>query len=71
VRSWTCANCGAQHDRDINAAINLKNLAGSEDLKVRPVSACGVEGSGGGTDPVVKPATMKQENGPDQKRLGP
>ena len=71
VRSWTCANCGAQHDRDINAAINLKNLAGSEDLKVRPVSACGVEGSGGGTDPVVKPATMKQENGLDQKRSGP
>ena len=71
VRSWTCANCGAQHDRDINAAINLKNLAGSEDLKVRPVSACGVEGSGGGTDLAVKPATMKQENGPDQKRSGP
>jgi putative transposase len=70
VRSWTCANCGAQHDRDINAAINLKNLAGSEDLKVRPVSACGVEGSGGGTDPAVKPATMKQENGHDHKRSG-
>jgi putative transposase len=26
-RVWTCAACGAQHDRDINAAINLKRLA--------------------------------------------
>lgn len=23
VRSWTCAGCGAEHDRDMNAAINL------------------------------------------------
>lgn len=22
VRQWTCAQCGAEHDRDVNAAIN-------------------------------------------------
>lgn len=26
-RSWKCARCGAQHDRDLNAAINLQRLA--------------------------------------------
>jgi putative transposase len=26
-RVWTCATCGALHDRDVNAAINLKRLA--------------------------------------------
>lgn len=24
-RSWTCANCGAEHDRDGNAALNIRN----------------------------------------------
>jgi putative transposase len=24
VRSWTCAHCSARHDRDINAAINIR-----------------------------------------------
>jgi putative transposase len=26
-RTWACAGCGARHDRDVNAAINLQRLA--------------------------------------------
>jgi len=40
-RIWICPVCREVHDRDINAAINLKNKAVSS-----TVSACGGEGAG-------------------------
>jgi len=41
VRQWRCPDCGALHDRDVNAATNLRNMAVSS-----TVVACGGEGAG-------------------------
>jgi len=59
MRQWTCSRCGSKHNRDVNAAINLKNLAVSS-----TVSACGEEGAGGDLMTAVKPASRKQEISP-------
>ncbi|MBQ7262082.1 MAG: hypothetical protein IJR14_00030, partial [Synergistaceae bacterium] len=48
--------CGARHDRDVNAAINLRDMAVSS-----TVTACGEAGSGLGREPMAKAASMKQE----------
>ena len=57
VRKWTCPTCGATHDRDLNAAINLRNYAVSS-----TVSACGAEGPDSDRKARLNPAAVKQES---------
>jgi hypothetical protein len=48
VRTWTCSACGAEHDRDVNAALNI-SVVGFNELAtvafepialVNPLAAC-------------------------------
>jgi putative transposase len=59
-RWFTCDACGFETGRDLNAALNLKNLAASS-----AVTACGEERSGVARKPRVKRSSLKQE--PDIK----
>lgn len=43
IRNWTCTGCGANHDRDTNAAINIRNRGlrlVEQDLQARKKAAC-------------------------------
>jgi putative transposase len=60
IREWTC-ECGTFHDRDINAARNLRRYALDRASCAR-INACGEEGSGAGLTASVKPASLKQES---------
>ena len=33
VREWVCMHCGAVHDRDVNAAINIKVAGGQSETQ--------------------------------------
>ncbi len=56
-RQWQCQHCGAQHDRDVNAAKNLEKWAVSF-----TVSACGAPADGGIASAMTSHDALKQES---------
>ena len=57
-RTFHCEQCGLVLDRDLNAAINLEQLAGSSSDSQ---NACGAASAGTRRKPRVKLAAKKQE----------
>jgi putative transposase len=73
-REWTCKNCGVLHDRDVNAAKNLKRLATKNALPVASQSVTNdtevgaMSTSGGKVTPVRYEGGLKDTSGQEEKR---
>jgi putative transposase len=78
-RAWTCGGCGAQHDRDVNAAINLQRLATGAPVArmalpeasqaATPGTAAGLRPAGGGEVTPVR-HEYGQQDGSGQEEIG-
>jgi len=50
VRSWACSSCGSVHDRDLNAATNIKD----EGIRILLAEGLSVTARGGMRNPIKR-----------------
>lgn len=62
VRSWNCAKCGAAHDRDVNASINIKIEGERISAASCAVAVCGESSSGHIREDMAKLGSAKQKS---------
>ncbi len=54
IRQWYCPDCGANHDRDINAALNIRN----EGIRLCTAGTAGIQACGEFVSPVISKAKL-------------
>jgi putative transposase len=64
IRAWTCQHCGTHHDRDVNAAINIRNEALRILALGTSANACGGDVSRRGKTSVLLDAIPVESGSP-------
>src|ERR1035437_2259084 len=65
-RTYECPKCGLVIDRDLNAAINIRNIGLQNTFGLKVIYACGDDVSQTSAEPKTMLSSVKQENGLNQ-----
>jgi putative transposase len=60
-RTYICPKCGLTIDRDLNAAINIRNIGLQNTFGLKGINACGDDVSQTSAEPKTMQSSVKQE----------